>query len=115
MISVCLGGFFGAMARYYLSNIISHKFYISFPFPLATFVVNIIGCFFIGVMFNFEMSNSIHLLVTFGFLGAFTTFSTFAVEVVQLLENKQYVIALVYIVSSCLVGIGCTIIGLIIF
>ena len=110
MIFVCIGGFFGAMARYYLSNQISQRFNRSFP--TATFSVNLIGCFLIGIVLNFDFSQSIYLLVAIGFLGAFTTFSTFAVEVVQLIEKKNYVVALIYVVSSGVIGISCTIIGL---
>ena len=113
MMFVCLGGFFGAIARYYLSNQISQRFHQSFP--LATFSINLIGCFFIGVILNYDVSSSVHLLVTIGFLGAFTTFSTFAVEVVQLIEKKQFVVAGIYMISSGICGIGCTIIGLTIF
>ena len=112
MISVCLGGFFGAMARYYLSNQIGKVTNLSFP--IATFIINLIGCFLIGVVLNFDFTQSVYLLIAIGFLGAFTTFSTFAVEVIQLFEKKQFVIAFIYIVSSGLVGISCTIIGLII-
>ncbi len=112
MISVCIGGFFGAMARYYLSNQISQRFQQSFP--LGTFLVNLFGCFFIGVILNFDISDSVYLLIAIGFLGAFTTFATFAVEVVQLIEKKQYWLATLYIVSSGIFGISCTIIGLII-
>ena len=112
MISVCLGGFFGAMARYYLSNQIGKVTNLSFP--IATFIINIFGCFLIGVVLNFDFSQSVYLLIALGFLGAFTTFSTFAVEVIQLVEKKQYVIALIYIISSGIIGISCTIIGLII-
>ena len=114
MISVCLGGFFGAMGRYYLSNQISQRFNRSISFPLATFFVNLIGCFLIGIVLNFNFTQNIYLLIVIGFLGAFTTFSTFAVEVVQLLETKQYMVALIYIVSSGIFGIGFTIIGLMI-
>ncbi len=112
MISVCLGGFFGAMARYYLSSQIGKV--TSLSFPIATFIINIFGCFLIGFVLNFDFSQSVYLLIALGFLGAFTTFSTFAVEVVQLVEKKQFLVAVLYIVSSCIVGIGCTIIGLII-
>ena len=108
MTLICIGGFFGAIARYYLSNQLSKKLY----FPLATFLINIFGCFLIGCILNFDVSNNINLLITIGFLGAFTTFSTFAIEVVQLVEKKQFLLAIVYIISSGIGGIGCTIIGL---
>ena len=110
MISVCIGGFFGAMARYYLSKQIDKITYLSFP--IATFIVNIIGCFLIGVVLNFDFSQSVYLLLAIGFLGAFTTFSTFAVEAVQLIEKKKYMVALIYVVSSGIIGISCTIIAL---
>ena len=112
MMSVCLGGFFGAMARYYLSNQIGKVTNLSFP--IATFIINLIGCFLIGVVLNFDFTQSVYLLIAIGFLGAFTTFSTFTVEVVELIEKRQYVIAGIYIVSTGTIGISCTIIGLII-
>ena len=111
MISVCIGGFIGAMTRFYLSQQIEKKI-IHVSFPIATFIINIIGCFLIGVVLNFDFSQNVYLLIAIGFLGAFTTFSTFAVEVVQLIEKKNYVVALIYIVSSGVIGISCTIIGL---
>ena len=110
MISVCIGGFIGAMTRYYLSKQIEKITHVSFP--IATFIINIIGCFLIGLVLNFDFSQSVYLLIAIGFLGAFTTFSTFSVEVVQLIEKKNYMVAVIYVVSSGVIGISCTIIGL---
>ena len=110
MISVCIGGFIGAMTRYYLSKQIEKITHVSFP--IATFIINLIGCFLIGVILNFDFSQSVYLLIAIGFLGAFTTISTFAVEVIQLIEKKNYVVALIYVLSSGIIGISCTIIGL---
>ena len=112
--SVAFGGAIGSIARYLIN--ISPLQTAPYPFqdslgkfPLPTFVVNIIGSFFIGfflVLFGDKMnvSENIRLAVMVGFLGAFTTFSTFELEIWELLNKNRYAIALGYLVLSVLVG-----------
>ncbi len=99
---VMVGAFFGAMARYEIGLWFGEQ-----PFPLATAAVNIIGCFFLGFLLTLvSLSRQDRQVwaLTFGtgFLGAFTTFSTFALDV--LLLNLP--MALLYIGISLAVGIA---------
>ncbi len=90
LLAVGIGGFFGAIARVYAIHITNK--YIPLEFPLGVLIVNIIGSFTIGVLFalftyyNFtEFSKS---FLTTGFLGALTTYSTFAIESFFLFQNS---------------------------
>lgn len=89
---VGVGGFFGAMARYFVSNQLDNQS----DFPLATWIVNMIGSFLLGFLFSLELNPPILLLIGTGFMGAFTTFSTFKLEGVLLLKEKKYRIFIWY-------------------
>ncbi|MEG0470923.1 MAG: fluoride efflux transporter CrcB [Solibacillus sp.] len=109
MMYVALGGFLGAIARYWISQLFRSFFSTTLPF--ATFFVNGFGSFLIGIAVGQDFSNAAHLLAIIGFLGAFTTFSTFSFEVIQLFEKKEAKKALVYLVGSILIGILTAFIG----
>ena len=105
--AVAGGGALGAVARY-LINIspIAHVFQ---KFPLATFLINVSGSFAIGflmVLFadKVPVSEEMRLAIIVGFLGAFTTFSTFEMEIYGLVEERQFLMALGYLVLSVVVG-----------
>ncbi len=105
---VGLGGFIGSSLRYSISLFLERFPIINFPF--ATFSVNIIGSFIIGFIMSMQsMQNSpnqsVKLLFAVGFCGGFTTFSSFALENVKLLQEKQYEQALLYISASLIIGI----------
>lgn len=105
---VALGGSIGSILRY-ITSIITAKFY-SANFPLATFIVNIIGCLIIGVVFGiFErngiVNDNLRLLLITGFCGGFTTFSAFSSENINLLQNGNFFIALSYISLSIILGL----------
>lgn len=105
---VGLGGAIGSIFRY-LTTVLVQKYY-SAIFPLATFTANVIGCFLIGVLMSWLEKNNIlngplkWLLVT-GFCGGYTTFSTFAFENIQLMQNQQTLWALIYSICSIVTGI----------
>jgi CrcB protein len=108
---VFIGGGFGSVLRFGVG-----KLFISSmsKFPMATFLVNIIGCFLIGLLLAYfsKSENSFYkLLLVTGFCGGFTTFSTFSNETILLLKNNQITLALVYIISSLLLGLIATFIG----
>jgi CrcB protein len=102
-----LGGALGAVARYLVNfSPLSSMFQ---SFPLATFLINVSGSFAIGfltIVFaeKFEVSDNVRAAVIVGFLGAFTTFSTFEYEILDLYSGKQTMTALLYVVLSVLVG-----------
>lgn len=104
------GGALGAMARFVLVNIT--KALVGAHFPYGTLLVNVLGSLCIGVMYVLITERlSLHpdwrSILMVGFLGAFTTFSTFSLEVVVLLENGQTASAFVYIMAS--VGVCLTV------
>jgi fluoride exporter len=82
ILAIGSGGFLGAVARVYITSLSSH--YIPHTIPYGTFIVNILGSFVMGVLFALFMHYSVspHLksFLTSGFLGAMTTYSTFAME-----------------------------------
>ncbi len=107
ILAVALGGAFGATARYLISISPLHDFFEKFPFH--TFIVNITGSFLIGIFFilfteKFTVGETLKLFILVGFLGAFTTFSTFELEIWQLMKDKAYINALLYILLSVLIG-----------
>jgi len=112
ILTVGAGSFIGGVSRYLLNLFIQSK--TASIFPVGTLVVNILGCLLIGIVFglsskvNFELK----LFLTTGLLGGFTTFSAFSVESVALIQNQQYWYASVYIVSSVILGLIATFIGI---
>ncbi len=108
---VGLGGALGSMLRYVFYLAITVK-----QFPLATFAVNIIGSFIIGAVLALSLKddlflNNWKLFLATGICGGFTTFSAFSMENITLLQNEKYFIALVYIVSSIMLGIAAAWLG----
>ncbi len=115
LIMVGLGGAAGSMLRY-LSQRWVHQLY-PHPFPWGTMLVNITGCFLIGVFYSLsERSNVLtpewRLLLTTGFCGGFTTFSAFTLEGMDLLKENRIGLLLAYIAASVLIGLVATYIGI---
>ena len=108
LLLVGFGGFFGSIARYWMSKLnLTWDFH---SIPIGTLAVNIIGSFLIGFMLGIFMnSNLLHtnlkLFLVVGFCGGFTTFSSFTNENFLLLQNGQYLTALIYIGGSIIIGI----------
>lgn len=105
-LTAALGGAVGAVARYWLSNLV-HTL-AGRNFPWATLSVNVIGSFLMGVLVMFMVERwavaaEWRSLVLVGFLGAFTTFSTFSLETFTLLEHGEWFKALAYIAVSVIV------------
>ncbi|GAB3481422.1 fluoride efflux transporter CrcB [Marinomonas epiphytica] len=112
---IALGGALGALARFELGRLVNSFW--SLPFPLATLLINVIGCFFMGLAFVFisERIPSLEAyrpLVMVGFLGAFTTFSTFSLEIVSLINMQAWLSAASYLLLSCLLGVVALMIGI---
>ncbi|MFO1370648.1 MAG: fluoride efflux transporter CrcB [Marinagarivorans sp.] len=106
-LAVALGGSIGAIARYGLSLIFIPALG---KFPWATFCANIIGCALMGVFYYCIVEKAIwpaplKQLLMVGFLGALTTFSSYAMEVVVLWQSAQS-LALVYLISSWLANLS---------
>jgi CrcB protein len=106
-LAIAIGGALGAMGRYavvvYAFPLIANRF------PLGTLIVNLAGSFLLGVCYVLIVDNNLlgpqwRLTLMTGFLGAFTTFSAFALEAVQLWQYGHPVMALSYVLLSVL---GC--------
>ena len=98
---VGLGGFLGAITRYWV-NLTFTK---NRLFPLGTFIVNITGSFLMGILIGNEwIPGSVTLLAGTGFLGAYTTFSTFTFELFLLKKNQQQFLFILYLISSYFLG-----------
>lgn len=110
---VAVGGGMGAMLRYGLGLWLVKP---QFLFPWPTWWVNIIGCLCAGVFFAFSQQYQVlqqetRLFLMVGILGGFTTFSSFGLETFQLLKQGELSIAIIYVVSSVVVGIIALTIG----
>lgn len=110
-----LGGFLGAISRYLLSEYVQNLFRQT-AFPYGTLAVNILGCFVLGLLSHaagakglFDAQTRLFLMV--GFVGAFTTFSTFSVESASLFQNGQSAAGMLNILSSNLLGLVFVFIG----
>lgn len=107
LVLVALGGALGSVLRYLTSLWIVKQF--PYIFPLATFMVNITGCFIIGFLIGLSIYYRIfddglkYLLIT-GFCGGYTTFSTFSAESLKLFEAGNYWALALYIAGSVLLG-----------
>lgn len=112
---VGVGGGLGAIARYGLGIAIVRWFGTGFPW--ATLAINVIGCLLIGMALGGGpgpsgfLSRELRLLGVIGFLGAFTTFSTFGYETVSLLQGGKPLLAAGYVIASMTVGIGAVALG----
>ena len=81
---------------------------------MGTFVVNMIGCFLIGVLTSYfiKVDNYLKFLLITGFCGGFTTFSTFSAENYSLWQEGNYEVLILYIALSVIVGVGAVFLGL---
>ncbi|MBC8316791.1 MAG: fluoride efflux transporter CrcB [Desulfobulbaceae bacterium] len=113
IVAIMTGGGLGAVFRYLLFVWVQR--FASPSFPYGTLAVNLIGCFAIGLLWAwFEGTRLIdewRLFMFTGFLGGFTTFSTFARETMQLMRAGEYKTAFTYILISNLVGIALVFLG----
>jgi CrcB protein len=113
-LAVAFGGALGAMSRFFVYNAFIRS---NSTYPWATFTVNVVGSFLIGMAFvliteRMEMGPYWRGVVTVGFLGAFTTFSTFSMDVIGLLEQGEITRAILYVLSSVVVCIIAAWLGL---
>ncbi len=106
-----LGGFLGSVSRYYSQQLASKLLPGTFPF--GTFLVNIVGCLLIGITYAYLQKQRAvpaewNLFLLVGFIGSYTTYSTFALEKVQLLQSGDYLTVSSYLILSVAIGLIAT-------
>jgi CrcB protein len=108
-LAVSLGAIAGALSRYYIGVWLTHHFGTDFPY--GTFVANLTGCLGMGFFATLALDQviaiapDVRLLVATGFLGAYTTFSSYELDTGTLLVNDRPGIGLVYWFSSIVLGV----------
>lgn len=103
-----LAGLIGTLGRYALSGLIARRF--GETFPTGTLVVNVVGCFLAGLLFylmqeRFLINQTTRTVVMIGFLGGFTTFSSFGLQTFSLIRDGEFWFAAVNIAASNVLGL----------
>jgi fluoride exporter len=112
--AIALGAIPGALCRYYLTRWCIQWFGAGFPF--GTFIINLSGALVMGFFATLTMEKAIaspdlRALVAIGFLGAYTTFSTYALDTANLLHSGQWAKSLIYWGGSAVLGVVCLELG----
>jgi CrcB protein len=112
---IALAGALGNIARFSLSGFVQRAY--GTGFPVGTLAVNVLGCFLFGAVWSVAESRTgispeVRTVVLIGFMGAFTTFSSFAFETAQMVRDSQWLLAAGNILVQNGVGIACLFIGL---
>jgi fluoride exporter len=116
-IAISLGAVAGALSRYYITLWFANRF--STAFPYATFLINITGCLGMGFFITLASERvltippEIRLMITTGFLGAYTTFSTYGLETNALWRDRSYSVSIFYLASSAILGVIAVQLGII--
>jgi CrcB protein len=114
LLLVGLGGFIGSIARYAVSKLNVYMHFLAIP--LGTLTVNVVGSFIIGVIVGISqkseiLSADVRLFLMVGICGGFTTFSSFSVENLMLIQNGQVFSALIYTFLSLFLGFTAVYLG----
>jgi CrcB protein len=114
LVLIALGGAAGSVLRYLIGGRVQH--FAPHGFPLGTLFVNVVGCFLAGILIrqfmNIQTHNYLRALMVVGFCGGFTTFSTFSMETVGLIEGAEYPRAVAYATLSILLCLTATLMGM---
>jgi CrcB protein len=112
---VGVGGFIGSIGRYLLSGAV-YQMFPNLHFPIGTTVVNILGCFLIGITTALVevrnlLSPEVRVFLMIGMLGGFTTFSTFGYETIALLRDGAFLTGLANVLIQVIVGVSAVWLG----
>ena len=114
---LALGGAIGSLCRFFISEFVYD--YTGREFPYGILTVNVVGSFLMGVLATlivnrFELGPAWRMGILVGFLGGFTTFSSFSLDTVQLLQGGHAVKAISYVLLSVILGVIATFLGILI-
>jgi CrcB protein len=112
--SVAVGGALGCVSRYYLTAFIQQRAGASFP--AGTLIINVTGSFLVGFIMRYALQSGVvsaetRMLLTSGFCGGYTTFSTYSYEAAMMLDDGEYGRAAVYIGASVVLALAGTFLG----
>ena len=115
ILSIAAGGAIGALGRHWVSTAVQSLTGIQFPF--GTLAVNILGCAILGGLIMamalvWSPSQEVRAFLTVGMMGALTTFSTFSMEVVLMIERGEWLHAGLYVAGSVILSIGATMLAM---
>ena len=108
LLLIGLAGFVGTIGRYWLSGVVARKY--GETFPLGTLVVNLFGCFLVGLLFylmqeRYLVNQNARTIILIGLLGGFTTFSSLGLQTFTLLQDNQIGLAALNLVASNVIGL----------
>jgi CrcB protein len=108
IISIAVGGGIGAVGRYLVMEGVNS--WLGQDFPYSTLIVNVVGSFVIGLLFGalavtWSPSAELRGFLIIGFLGSFTTFSAFSLDVITLMQQGEFLSALLYIIVSVIFSV----------
>ncbi len=111
---IALGGALGSVARYFVGTTVSDR--LGLRFPYGTLVINISACLIIGLSLEIlnrhtNINPALRYLIPIGFIGAYSTFSTFEWEIFSNLNSGAFWIALLYVASSLIFGLVAVALG----
>jgi CrcB protein len=115
LLFIGIGGFCGAVLRYLISGGVQ-KWSQSVDFPYGTLVVNSVGCLLIGMLTRLDemrslLSPELRFFILIGLLGAFTTYSTFSNEAMNLINDRRFNLAVFYLGAHLILGLGAVMLG----
>jgi len=108
LLLIGFAGFIGTLGRYWLSGIVARRYGETFPF--GTLLVNLIGCFLVGLLFylmqeRYLVNQNVRSIVLIGLLGGFTTFSSLGLQTFTLLQDHEIALAGLNLVASNIMGL----------
>jgi CrcB protein len=112
---IALFGAVGTLARYGLQGLVQRR--TSTIFPYGTLLVNLTGCFFLGLIAQFTMNRMVispdwRIAIAVGFFGGYTTFSSFGWETAKMMEDGEWLRASAYVTSSVIAGLFLSVAGI---
>jgi CrcB protein len=115
VVAIAIAGAVGTLSRYWLSGFVQRL--TGAAFPWGTFTVNMLGSFLFGLVWSLAEERMLiqaetRIIILTGFMGAFTTFSTFAFETSNFLRDSQWLLALGNVAGQIVIGVICMLLGL---